>query len=85
VKAKIKILQEAISNMLPPSSEKAASFSDMLLSIYRGLWWHMCPSLALVQLITIKHCIEHCGVSHESNRAGINNWIPVKNSNSGNM
>jgi len=63
VKANVKILQEAISNMLPPSSEQAASLSDTLLSIYRGLWWHMCPSSALVQLITVKHCIEHGGLS----------------------
>ena len=41
VKAKVKVFQEAISNMLPPSSEQAASLSDMLLSIYRDLWWHV--------------------------------------------
>jgi len=63
VKAKIKILQEAISNMLPPSSEQAASLSDMLLSIYRGRWWHMCPGSAMIQLITVRHCIQHCGLS----------------------
>jgi len=32
--------------------------SDML-SIYRGLWWYMCPSPDLVQLIAVKNCIEH--------------------------
>jgi hypothetical protein len=85
VKANVKIFQEAMSNMLPPSSVQTATLSDMLLSIYRGLWWHMCPGSALVQLITVKHCIEHFGLSHESNRAGINNWSLVKNSHSGNI
>ena len=63
VKAKIKILQEVISNMLPPSSEQPASLSDKLLSIYRGLWWHMCPGSAMIQLITVRHFIKHCGLS----------------------
>jgi hypothetical protein len=63
VEAKVKVFQEAISNMLSPSSLQAATMSDMLLSIYRGLWWHMCPSSDLVHLITVKHCIEHFGLS----------------------
>jgi len=37
VKAKVKVFQEAMLNMLPPSSEQVASLSDMLLSIYRDL------------------------------------------------
>jgi len=58
VKAKIKVFQDAIPNMLPPSSGKAANLSDMLLSIYRGLWWHMCPGSTMIQLITVRHCIQ---------------------------
>jgi len=45
----------------------------------------MCPSSALVQFITVKHCIEHGGLSYESNGAGNNKWIPVKYSHSGNI
>jgi hypothetical protein len=57
VKAKVKVFQEATSNMLPPSSQQAGTLSDML-SNYRGLGWYMCPSSYLVQLITVKNCIE---------------------------
>ena len=63
VKAKIKVFQEVMSNMLPPSSEQAPSLSDTLLSIYRDLWWHTCPGSGMVQLIRVKHCIEHSGLS----------------------
>ena len=59
VKAKVKSLQEAMSNILPPSPVQADSLSDMLLSIYRDLWWYMCPSSALIQLITVTPCIEY--------------------------
>jgi len=62
VKANVKVFQEAITNMPPPSAVQAATLSDMLLSIYRGLCWYMCPSSAMVQLITVKHCIEHFGL-----------------------
>jgi hypothetical protein len=41
VTANVKVFQEAISNMLPPSSVQAVTLSDMLLSIYRGLRWHV--------------------------------------------
>jgi hypothetical protein len=37
VKAKVKVFQEAMPNMLPLSSEQTASSPDMLLSIYQGL------------------------------------------------
>jgi hypothetical protein len=62
VKANVKVFQEAMSNTLPPSAVQAATLSDMLSPIYRGLCWHMCPSSAMVQLITVKHCIEHFGL-----------------------
>jgi hypothetical protein len=41
VKANVKVFQEAMSNTLPPSAVQAATLSDMLLSIYRGLCWHV--------------------------------------------
>jgi hypothetical protein len=62
-KTKVKVFQEAISNMLPPSSLQVATLSYTLLFIYRSLWWHMCPSSDLAQLSTFKHCIEHFGLS----------------------
>jgi len=37
VKAKVKVFEEGMSNLLLPSSEQATSLSDTLLSIYRGL------------------------------------------------
>jgi hypothetical protein len=73
VKATVKVFQEPMSNMLPPSAVQVATLSDMLLSIYGSLCWHVCPSSDLVQLITVKHCIEHCDLSRESNGAGIYN------------
>ena len=63
VKAKVKVSQEAMSNIQPPSSVQTANFSDMFLSIYRGLWWYVCPGSVLVQLITVKHCTEHFDLS----------------------
>jgi len=63
VKAKINVFQEAISNMLPPTPEQAASLFDMLLSIYRELWWPMSTGSAMIPIITVKQCIEHCGLS----------------------
>jgi len=57
VKAKIKVLQEAISNMLTPTFEQAPSLFDMLLSIYRELWWPMSTGSAMIPFITVKQCI----------------------------
>jgi hypothetical protein len=60
VKAKVKVFQEAMSNMLPPTAVQAATLSNMLLSIYGGLWWHMFPSSDLV-------------LSHKQVPKGVNN------------
>ena len=64
VKAKINVFQEAISNMLPPTFQQAASLFDMLLSIYKDLWWPMSTGSAMIPIITVTQCIEHCGLSH---------------------